>query len=41
MSLEGAWLPPDAHAVILFSQRPGSEGCEGTDPTQISIIAVP
>ncbi|HEY4243659.1 MAG TPA: hypothetical protein VGM88_27790 [Kofleriaceae bacterium] len=30
-----------AHAIVTGSIRPGREGCEGTDPTQTTIFALP
>lgn len=35
-----AWAP-SIHAFLVSSQRPGSEGCEGTDPTATTIVALP
>ncbi len=31
---------PDLRAVVAWSVRPGAEGCEGTDPTQVTVIPV-
>jgi hypothetical protein len=25
-------------SVVIWSLRPGAEGCEGTDPTQVTVI---
>lgn len=30
----------DARVMVIFSGRPGREGCEGTDPTQIDVIPI-
>jgi hypothetical protein len=38
--LDAAYID-DSKTVLVWSMRPGREGCEGSDPTQISIIAVP
>jgi FKBP-type peptidyl-prolyl cis-trans isomerase len=35
-----SWLP-SARLVVLFYGRPGSEGCEGTDPQGVAVIRVP
>jgi hypothetical protein len=38
-NLESAVLVEEPRIAVLWSLRPGAEGCEGTDPTDVSIIS--
>lgn len=38
--LESAQLVAEANVLVVFTNRPGREGCEGTDPTLISVLPV-
>jgi hypothetical protein len=40
-NVDSAWLVPDAKAIVLGSGRAGSEGCEGSDPTMITVVPLP
>jgi hypothetical protein len=39
--LESVALVTAPRAVVVRSTRPGREGCEGTDPTQVTVIPLP
>jgi len=39
--LEWATFVGAAHAIVGVSIRPGREGCEGTDPTETIVLALP
>lgn len=39
--LHAAVYLPDQRAIVLWSGRAGAEGCEGSDPTQIAVVALP
>ncbi len=38
--LQAATYVPDANVVVVWSGRPGAEGCEGSDPTEVTLIAL-
>jgi hypothetical protein len=38
--LTSAQLVADANVVVVFTRRLGREGCEGTDPTLISVLPI-
>jgi len=40
-NLHGASWSPSAHALAIFSGRPGHEGCEGTDPQETVVVPLP
>jgi len=38
--LDSALLVEEASAIVVWSHRPGAEGCEGTDPTATQLVPV-
>ena len=39
--LHGAAYVDEARAIVVWSGRPGAEGCESTDPTAVTVIGMP